>query len=180
MRHYKPTYPARYTPRAAGEPTGPQIGLAPLVRDRTPTVVSASALYGRQARSVRALFADSRISGAGRRRIFNADGSVIDESVTGPKSPYYAIRLHPEQQQAILQKIGYVPADFPAPMWCGAQKTDSRDTEISLSLAELGIMHGVEDNNDGTTNPSHGRASALYGPRPLSGLAGPRGKSLTP
>lgn len=146
MRLYRPTYPARYRPRPPGEPARAQIGLAPLVEDRTPDVIPASELYGRQAKSVRALFADSRISGAARRRQFDASGRLIADDVIAPKSPYYAIRLHPEQYQAVLKTTGHHPEVMAAPIYCGCQPGDGGlDThwETRMELQRAGIMTGV-------------------------------------
>lgn len=145
MRTYKPTYPARYTPRAAGEPAAPQISLAPLVPDQTPDVIPAAELYGRRATSVRALITDSRISGACRVTEFDGSGIPSYVKVVPPKSPYYSIRLHPEQSLACRRILGYEPGPLAAPMFCGSQPTDQSDPDARSALNSLGLLAAPRD-----------------------------------
>jgi len=145
MRTYKPTYSPRYTPRPAGEPAAPQASLCAMP-DQTPEVIPASELYGREAKSVRALFADSRISGPCRVTEFDGSGIPSYVKVVPPKSPYFAIRLHPEQYAAVRAATGLHPTQLDAPLYCGCQPGDqplataygARD-----DLESTGIMRGV-------------------------------------
>lgn len=148
-RNYVPTYPSRYAPRTAGEPARAQQSLAPLP-DTPPPVIPASELYGRPARSVRAMIADSRISGPCRITGLDREGRQTGTRIVKPRSPYFAIRLNEEHAALIQKRIGYVPDRFPAALRCGAQPQDAKDPHMRQKLHDLGLILAPKQTPAGT------------------------------
>lgn len=159
-RNYTPTYPSRYAPQTAGEPARAQRSLAPLVPPQVPPVRPASELYGRQALSVKAMIADSRVSGPCRITEFDRDGRPTKTRLLNPRSPYFGNRLTAEQREMVGRARGWVGGAFPAASQCGMQKGDLRDADVREDLYAKGIMEGW-----GTDSPAElARAAkvALY------------------